>query len=694
MNDKIKEILVARTVQSEDRTVTNMKLYLGFLLEAEKFRFDNPFETDIVNNNIIYKYRGNQDYYGFSFLSKIFGTEKINTEVLSTLESGLKADFFKYNKTNHKDDYIYKDFSSFYYFQMNNDLTNFNKTLFGQGSGSIYRILNNRIEASNFIDTYIDAILKEDNKYYLVISPAIYNEIDLSEDIPETPQLSQEINQDVRNIKRKPIKITSYSALQSMKEKQKVYNKCIKEFNIGGIINHIATSRGFGEKFDTINWIYNNSGPLKLYLKELEKLRDFSKLLNIEDKTSIIHEWLFNDIDGAINNRSITYNVFYNKDEIRRIIEANFNIDIAMFLTTSLSKSENDVFGDYRKFTLVNDTLVLEDWKNYPDSTMAKQLYLNREIAEFINQLVEKYIIHPIKENNPRMDKSLEDKLHLICANLTFDLKIDLQKKVRDFIENGSIIQCPKGSNITIKKEIIKAFKAKHGGYPDIYTGYRVDDTTLSQSFWNTISLDNISFDANNYLVKDGNPIVGGGTGLNYDEDLLKCYATLMREKYNEIINVVGLQNTNIEMTGQTGGGPNDPSTIENNSKLDIDFPPFNSKLANIDPSMFDPTIFQKYFQNIGPASQKPGLLTFHMLCYFPKVIFMVYSLLKYIEHETDLQALYSASYNPLKNILIKFYERDFSDQLNRIFHDIVGDRVDTNIRRTGRFHYREFNRV
>jgi hypothetical protein len=55
----------------------------------------------------------------------------------------------------------------------------------------------------------------------------------------------------------------------------------------------------------------------------------------------------------------------------------------------------------------------------------------------------------------------------------------------------------------------------------------------------------------------------------------------------------------------------------------------------------------------------------------------MVYSLLKYIEADPQLQTLYNASYAPLKDILVKFYERDFSDELNRIFHDMVGESVE-----------------
>jgi hypothetical protein len=133
---------------------------------------------------------------------------------------------------------------------------------------------------------------------------------------------------------------------------------------------------------------------------------------------------------------------------------------------------------------------------------------------------------------------------------------------------------------------------------------------------------------------------------------------------------------TNPSSCSIQGGGAinqnNNPTSLNINAS-------FANKLAsaNTDLTVFEPTIFQKYFQNVGPSYEKPGLLTFHMLCYFPKIIFMVYSVLKYIEADPQLQTLYNASYAPLKDILVKFYERDFSDELNRIFHDMVGTSVE-----------------
>jgi hypothetical protein len=747
VNEKIKEVLKARPVRSDTRGVSDTQFYLDFLLEVEKLRFDSPFEISNLGNQIIYKYKGNEKNK-FSFLPKLFGVKEIKSQLLNSIEGGLSKYFYTYIN-NYKNKYNYEDFSLFYYFQINKDGV-FNRTNFDNGTiGSIYRVLNNRIESKNFVASNIHAFLKEQDNYYLIVAPAIYEEIDLCGNTQEQSQninmaSSQETTERDRNIQRNPIRITSEpNVLEPILLKQKIFNKCINPFFINNLINTIGWSEYFHDVYH-IDWIHTNSPS---YYAELSKLEEFSKLFDLSDRNGIIHHWFSNDISNNIYNNTsnnISYNVSYNKDIIKTEIQNNFNMDISMFLTTCLTKEEEEVIGDFRKKTIVDDTLVLEDWRNYPTEEMAKQLYLNREIAEFINQIVEKYIILEINNNqdyinriailNEEQKRNYQTKLHLICANLILDLKRDLQAKVKNYIrDTQNIIRCPDISSIQIKDIEIPNVVG------DRYTG-RVDDTSLNQDFWADISLNNISFNTDNYLTIGDRPIVGGGSSVEYDVSFVECYTALAQAKYQEIVRTylpqssssanppingsMNTDNNSNNNSNYTSGNATNTNTststtlVSNNGLMNTDNNNYtsssqcnpqtnpsscsiqgggainqnnnptslniNASFANkltsafaTDLTVFEPTIFQKYFQNVGPSYEKPGLLTFHMLCYFPKIIFMVYSLLKYIEADPQLQTLYNASYMSLKDILVKFYERDFSDELNRIFHDMVGESVE-----------------
>ena len=346
-------------------------------------------------------------------------------------------------------------------------------------------------------------------------------------------------------------------------------------------------------------------------------------------------------------------------------------------LTCMYKTDSQEVFGPFRKNNIIEDTLVFEDIKKYPNIDIAKKSYINKEIAEFVNSLVESKIIEIntkfpkltdeklyYQENKDTREKSptkyIVDKLHKITVNLIYDMKTDLQKIIIGFISNN-ILNEP--AELHIKEDDIVSNEN------DNYKG-RIDDTSLHIDglIWENIPLSNVFF-----INRNGEQFI------RIRKDNISTIFNKLITSYNEKLN--SLFKTIINSIPNTMKGGNNDNISNNNTdphnEINIKYPSFNSNLNETSLTVFEQTIFQKYFQNVGPTTQKPGLLTFHMLCYFPKIIFMVYSLLKYIEADPQLQTLYNASYAPLKDILVKFYERDFSDELNRIFHDMVGESVE-----------------
>jgi hypothetical protein len=522
----------------------------------------------------------------------------------------------------------YTDFSLVQYFKIA-DINDMCRTVFENGTiGSIYKMFNVRLEKNNFTPDQLYGIINMNNQNYFAINPSLYYETRIEIDT-----------------------------------KDKIFNKCIRPFCISNLIYTI----GCGDFIfpDNTPWIRLNDNDV--FREQVDKLKEFSQLL---DPYVNITNCLFGNRVQEIDIETLFDSPLYIKEII-----ADYN-------------NENDEFFDpSRKNNIIEDTLVFDDISSYPEPLIAKYSYLNKEISQFIQKNVEGlikkiYQRYPIllDEEKYRTSATLSgnvEKLHFMMANLKYELKMDLQMKVAHYIANGgrSPISEPESQNINLKGGNIASIPG------DLYTG-RLDDTALHVDFWGQVpTIDNVVMiekdNDDNKFVKIGPKklvqILGTTTA---------SYRMLLDSKYDEIVRAFG---------NQVGGDREE--IIENADPVTaINAPSFADKVASSFAStgtgltVFESTIFQKYFQNIGPAGQKPGLLTFHMLCYFPKIIFMVYSLLKYIETDPQLQTLYNASYAPLKDILVKFYERDFSDELNRIFHDMVGESVEPTYESEGTY--------
>ena len=606
VNERIGELFSAYNTKRADPGYTVEDLYKSFLSELARFRFESPFEKNMDSNGqIYYIYTPNDKDKQFCFLPKLYGVDKIQN-----FTNDHEPEYFYYPKAKTN----YTDFSLVNYFNIP-DINNMSRTVFPNGTiGSIYRMFNVRLEKKNFTPEQIYGIIEMDNTNYFMITPLLYNEIDLNID-----------------------------------SKDNIFNKYIKTFCISDLIYVVGWKKYMHD--DNSSWIRKNDGD---FTAQINKLYYFSTIL---DPHTNISNCLFRNIrdENSINNQLlVNYNTPLNIKQLK----------------ADHKGGQDEVFGIFRRDNMIEDTLVFDDINDYPSPIIAKQSYLNKEIAQFINEKIE-IMVKKINGDYQKLSddtlynedasfKNLIEKLNFNVANLTYELKNDLQMKVANYIINRSPIIAPDVNNILIKDTNIPDYQG------DPYKG-RVDDTSLHIDFWNNIQLNNVS------IINDPN-----GSYINISTNSLRnlletSYRIDLTTKYNEITAKIGNAYKLAKKATKKGGADlteeyldekgedenTDPSTIENSGRL-----------ADVDSGLFDGTVFQKYFQNIGPETQKPGLLTFHMLCYFPKIIFMVYSLLKYIEYEAFHLSGGHASYKQLKDILVKFYERDFSDQLNRIFQD------------------------
>jgi hypothetical protein len=85
---------------------------------------------------------------------------------------------------------------------------------------------------------------------------------------------------------------------------------------------------------------------------------------------------------------------------------------------------------------------------------------------------------------------------------------------------------------------------------------------------------------------------------------------------------------------------------------------------------------FQKFFEVQGDT-YKPGLFTYHVLCYMPNVILLAYAFAKYIESTTGASDVYDRMYpdmplDMLKMYASKFFDFDYSNDLNHVFRNIA----------------------
>jgi hypothetical protein len=608
INERIAQLFTPYKTTDPDPGYTVEDLYKSFLNELVRFKFECPFEKYVNDSGqTFYIYSPNDVDNGFCFLPKLYGIDK-----MENFTNAHEPPYHYYRKEKMN----YTDFSLVQYFKIA-DINDMCRTVFENGTiGSIYKMFNVRLEKNNFTPDQLYGIINMNDENYFAINPSLY-----------------------------------YETLMEIDAKDKIFNKCIRPFSIGNLIYTI----GCGDFIfpDNQPWIRENDN--QVFRKEVYKLKEFSQLL-----------------DPYVNITNCLFGTSVEEIDI----ETRFNSPLSIKEIIADYNNENDEFFDpSRKNNIIEDTLVFDDFALYPSPLIAKYSYLNKEISQFIQKNVEGlikkiYQRYPILLNEEKYTTTAKflEKLHFIMANLKYELKMDLQMKVANYIANSgrSPITAPESQSITLKDGNIVSIPG------DLYTG-RLDDTALHIDFWGQVpTIDNVvaieKDNDDNKFVKIGPKKLVQILGTTS-----ASYRMLLDSKYDEIVRAFG---------NQVGGDREE--IIENADPVTaINAPSFADKVSgtgassSTDLSVFEQTIFQKYFQNVGPAGQKPGLLTFHMLCYFPKIIFMVYSLLKYIEADPQLQTLYNASYAPLKDILVKFYERDFSDELNRIFHDMVGTSVD-----------------
>jgi hypothetical protein len=116
------------------------------------------------------------------------------------------------------------------------------------------------------------------------------------------------------------------------------------------------------------------------------------------------------------------------------------------------------------------------------------------------------------------------------------------------------------------------------------------------------------------------------------------------------------------------GGDPNTNDPVANMNDPTV---PAMNKPATID--VKTSAAFQKFFE-VQEGTYKPGLLTYHVLCYMPNVILLAYAFAKYAENIIDI---YDRVYpdmplSMLKMYASKFFDFDYSNDLNHVFRNIA----------------------
>jgi hypothetical protein len=337
--------------------------------------------------------------------------------------------------------------------------------------------------------------------------------------------------------------------------------------------------------------------------------------------------------------------------DIKTQINTNIDADLDIKLLSLISKDGvsvdyQDVYIDSKGDSIIEDTIVFRDIDMYSSRQKAKEIYLKRDIAKRLNDAIEKYEIRVVKSE-------------ILAMQLTNDQK---NKRLRK------------------ADELSTAFFRSYKNYLYNY----IIESVGSIDNIDLIDVDHIMDDTTDENIDRNDIYIANGIDPARQNMITQIYGRIVADVVNNRDTVimpairafVGGNPTN-------EGGEEEEDPTSNNSVPIPEVDPTKHTIVDLmvapgitvgspgDFAPFESTSFMKYFKSMDHV----GLLTYHMLCYFPNIIFMVYAFAKYVENRGDVLENYQRSYpgmsiDALKDYTKMFFERDFSDELNIVFTD------------------------
>jgi hypothetical protein len=158
-------------------------------------------------------------------------------------------------------------------------------------------------------------------------------------------------------------------------------------------------------------------------------------------------------------------------------------------------------------------------------------------------------------------------------------------------------------------------------------------------------------------------------TGITEDTVLPAEVINGIRKEINDGIPILKAKVDEMALKAAKKGG--DPNTNDPVTNMNDPTALAVNKTQTID--VKKSAAFQKFFEAQGD-SYKPGLFTYHVLCYMPNVILLAYAFAKYAENTIDV---YNRVYpdmplGVLKMYASKFFDFDYSNDLNHVFRNIA----------------------